>query len=252
MFIQPGRTSKLRDPSHALLAANLNPSTENGPAFLWDWRNDEMIELGGGSWGADGSSHDIQWSSDSSSSSSSRGGGGGDGRHATAETAARGGGAASFVDDGTNDDGGALRGGAYWRTTQHGAIEYDAMTGVALHEISKVGVKDTNHLQILSDGHAVLNGRMTHDFVKTSTAATTKTATVDGDDADDDDAAATGAGNVWICGGAQGTLDLTDSDGTVYPAGTGQPWYGQHNTEYFGNGESSYFLPRVLVCSGLF
>ena len=48
----------MRDPSHLLLAWNIDPTKEEGPGYVYDWREDWLVELANG---AVENSHDIQW-----------------------------------------------------------------------------------------------------------------------------------------------------------------------------------------------
>lgn len=63
------------------------------------------------------------------------------------------------------------------------------------------------HFQVLGDGTAIINGRITGSFRKVD-LATGKT--------------------MWVCGGQYGNFTIVDTDGHRYEPGTKFLWDGQH------------------------
>jgi len=239
---------RMRDSQYVLLAASVNASADTGPAFMYDWRADRMLQLGAGDWGAKGSAADIGWVSKNAVLSETGGSGN---RHSFDEThhrALSGEVPLEFVravnrtiesietaaailaspDDDESTD--PRTGGAFWRTSSAGFDKYDAVTGALLSRVSQDPsvVSGVNHVQVLADGSSVLSGRATNSFVKVDGSGATQ----------------------WVCGGPASTLEIIDRDGTVYPPGSGdQPWYGQNQVEYHGNGEYMLFDNSFEVAS---
>ena len=52
--------AQLKDPRHLLLSANTDPLEESGPGYLYNWEDDEWIQLAAGE-SVSHMSHDIQW-----------------------------------------------------------------------------------------------------------------------------------------------------------------------------------------------
>ena len=48
----------MRDPNHLLLAFNSNPTEEEGPGYVYAWRDDWLTSIANGTME---NSHDIQW-----------------------------------------------------------------------------------------------------------------------------------------------------------------------------------------------
>ena len=71
--------------------------------------------------------------------------------------------------------------------------------------------------------NSIVNSRSTNSFAKLSKADGTVS---------------------WICGGENGMFSLVEADGTELPQGWTK-FFGQHNTEYFGEGESHTFSTRA-------
>ena len=122
---------KPRDPTHFLLGGN-NNSLETGPAYLWNWKSDEYIELGKGT---TMNCHDAQWSVEYPGSGSA-----------------------------TTD-------GAIWMPTPQAPGDAFALinttSGEKIKEIQVAGTWDINHVQLLEeDTVAIISSRMTNEIMK--------------------------------------------------------------------------------------
>ena len=99
-----------------------------------------------------------------------------------------------------------------------------AQSGIMYHNASMrqcLGGSSVNHMQLIEEDTAmILSDRDDSAFFK---AMLTDGST----------------GCVWQCGGRGGDFELVDIDGSRYPKGVSM-WTGQHNAEYFGEGQ--YFL----------
>ena len=125
-----------------------------------------------------------------------------------------------------NDDDAAAA--AVWRPESNGFVLQDTRTGEYVLEVllAKQVLADVNHLQVLSDEeYAIVNSRSTNSFAKLSKADGTVS---------------------WICGGENGMFSLVEADGTELPQGWTK-FFGQHNTEYFGEGEYMMFDNNLNV-----
>ena len=109
-----------------------------------------------------------------------------------------------------------------WRPNTHGFYLVDAVTGdVRETYVAPPNIfDDINHAQVLHDGpYAIVNSRLRDSFTKYDMT--------------------TGVAE-WTVGGHAGTLDIVDLDGARVPKGH-SVFFGQHNTEYFGDGEYMMF-----------
>ena len=116
--------------------------------------------------------------------------------------------------------GGRTDGGLY-RPTGKGFVLFDTTSGLELESYGSPDFHDVNHAQVLLDGSgtAVVSSRYSSSFHKYDMAV---------------------GANIWTVGGAAGTLALVDIDGALHPPGSSL-FYGQHNAEYFGEGEYMLF-----------
>ena len=103
----------------------------------------------------------------------------------------------------------------------------DAESGATVRQVGPFDwrTNDINHFQVLGDGTAIINGRVSGAFRKVE-LATGRT--------------------LWICGGHYGNFTIIDLNGTHWEPGWKSPhpkflFDGQHNLEYFGNGEYLMF-----------
>ena len=173
---------KMRDPYHLLLAGNNDPLMEEGPAYVYNWRDGNLSVLAAGEMQAQGA-HDIQWQPADLAKGEKAG---------------------------------------LWRPNTHGFYLVDAVTGdVRETYVAPPNIfDDINHAQVLHDGpYAIVNSRLRDSFTKYDMT--------------------TGVAE-WTVGGHAGTLDIVDLDGARVPKGH-SVFFGQHNTEYFGDGEYMMF-----------
>ena len=132
---------------------------------------------------------------------------------------------AGAVDDAAEtDDYVRALGGAFWRPGPGGLYKFDAATGEQLAVLEEDGLDDVNHAQLLAGGagDAVLSGRKSNAFARVGMRASRDAR--------------------WVRRRGRHARDR-GRDGrraARVGAGGGQPWSGQHNVEYFGDGE--YFL----------
>ena len=204
---------KMRDPHRVLLGANYGGDNGNGPVQMWDWVNDELHTLGGADMGLGTyTSHDLQWVSAQDYD-----------RHLSAHLG--------------DDDGAATDGDAngfngtrdrIWRPSDslNALYAVDAASGRTVRYMTfDQRTFDMNHFQVLEGGVAIVNGRVTGSFRKID-LATGRT--------------------LWVCGGRYGNFTIIDLDGKAWEPGWKSPhpkflFDGQHNLEYFGNGEYLMF-----------
>ena len=126
--------------------------------------------------------------------------------------------------------GARARGARVWRpdATANSIYAVDSRTGEVIETVGPFDARrtnDINHFQVLDDGTAIVNGRVTGSFRKVE-LATGRT--------------------LWICGGHYGNFTIIDLNGTHWEPGWKSPhpkflFDGQHNLEYFGNGEYLMF-----------
>ena len=124
--------------------------------------------------------------------------------------------------------------GSYWRAGTKSLVRYDARTGATLERLPlSSAFTDINHFQMLENQteQFVINGRVTNNFAMVSHTDSSST--------------------VWQCGGDGGDFEIADlTTGVVYAPGGGQPWAGQHNLEYYGNGDFYLFDNNFNATSG--
>ena len=202
---------KMRDPRHVLLGANYAGASGIGPMQAWDWVKDELVDLGNSTTGdradATYSSHDLQW--------------------VTAHDYDQ------YLRPYLGDDDAIASGGLdaaetdarVWRpdATTNSIYVVDARDGTVMKTVGPFDharTYDINHFQVLHDGTAIINGRVTGSFRKVD-LATGRT--------------------LWTCGGVHGNFSVRDLSGKVWPAGEKFLWWGQHNLEYYGEGEFLMF-----------
>ena len=122
-----------------------------------------------------------------------------------------------------------------WRPYTSGFSFQDAYSGEYLQNWTFAHVNDINHVQAIDygtpDEYVILNSRGTDAMCKVNLT--------------------TGV-IAWFFGGTHGTLDLIDFDGTRYAAGTKSLFFGQHNGEYFGDGEYMMFDNNYNMTSSTF
>ena len=101
---------------------------------------------------------------------------------------------------------------------------------IETHLFDSTYVSDPNHVQLIEEESVcILSSRETNAVLRieiTSDSSTIK----------------------WVMGGANGTMDLYDDDGTLYEPGT-LLFTGQHNAEYFGDDQYYIFDDGAQVCS---
>ena len=209
---------KMRDPHRVLLGANYGGDNGNGPVQMWDWTTDELHTLGDSLTDLNNTgeytSHDLQFVSAH------------DyaqhlepylGRDSVAEKTA----ATTAPYNGSDD--------RIWRPDLSANEIYavDAESGATVRQVGPFDwrTNDINHFQVLGDGTAIINGRVSGAFRKVE-LATGRT--------------------LWICGGHYGNFTIIDLNGTHWEPGWKSPhpkflFDGQHNLEYFGNGEYLMF-----------
>ena len=132
----------------------------------------------------------------------------------------------------SGDDGDGSSSAGIWRPSASGCILQDAETGGKLESFS-LGklLDDVNHCQALTDtGFLVVNGRASNCFALYNR---------DTEDVE------------YVVGGADGTLDLIDLEGNRLPKNS-TVFYGQHNLEYFGEGEYLMFDNNFDAARGRF
>ena len=201
-----------------LLGANYGGDNGNGPVQMWDWTSDELHTLGHSLTDLNNTgeytSHDLQFVSAH------------DyaqhlepylGRDSAAEKKA----AKTAPVNGSDD--------RIWRPDLSANEIYavDAESGATVRQVGPFDwrTNDINHFQVLGDGTAIINGRVSGAFRKVE-LATGRT--------------------LWICGGHYGNFTIIDLNGTHWEPGWKSPhpkflFDGQHNLEYFGNGEYLMF-----------
>ena len=117
------------------------------------------------------------------------------------------------------------RGARVWRpdATANSIYAVDSRTGEVIETVGPFDARrtnDINHFQVLDDGTAIVNGRVTGSFRKVE-LATGRT--------------------LWVCGGEYGNFTIVDLDGKAWAPKTKFLFFGQHNLEYFGDGEFLMF-----------
>jgi len=101
-------------------------------------------------------------------------------------------------------------------------VQYEGNTGSLINDVSVNTslIMDVNHCQLIDDDTvAIISSRGTNAILEVNMTT--------GDTS-------------YVLGGRYGTVDIYDSDGTLYTKGSRDLWSGQHNAEYFGMNE--YFL----------
>jgi len=111
----------------------------------------------------------------------------------------------------------AYSGDAFWQPT---LSEFSAADGTRRVDVDVQNTGDVNHCQLIEDdAKAVISSRLTNSIVKVDVAS---------------------GAVAWTLGGDEGTIPILALDGTVYGAGSSY-FVGQHNAEYFGEGEYLMF-----------
>ena len=112
----------------------------------------------------------------------------------------------------------STQGDTFWSPTMN---QWDAITGheLAAYTISGTETADVNHIQLLEeDTMAVISSRSTDSIVIVNMSGTVQK----------------------VLGGEYGEVALVDMNGEIYDRGA-TLWTGQHNAEYFGEGEYYMF-----------